>query len=105
MSSLDPSPPLRRTSSSVFDPPHPSLRIQPVIVEPKPSREFKAQDTLSPTILLNPSFGNLSLGGGESSTKGRRELVDLSSEEVEREGEAYSEREVREERREFEELA
>ena len=55
--------------------------------------------------MLNPSFGNLSLGGGESSTKGRRELVDLSSEEVEREGEAYSEREVREERREFEELA
>ncbi|KAL7416701.1 hypothetical protein BDY24DRAFT_412195 [Mrakia frigida] len=68
-------------SSSVFDPPHPSLRIQPVVVEPKPFREFKAHDTLSPTVLLNPSFENLNLGG-ESSTKGRRELVDLASEEV-----------------------
>ena len=89
MSSLDPPPPLRRTSSSVFDPPHPLLRIQPVIVEPKPFREFKAHDTLSPTVLLNPSFEGFNLGGGESSTKGRREFVDLASQEVEREGESW----------------
>lgn len=57
-----------------------------MVVEPKPFREFKAHDTLSPTVLLNPSFENLNLGG-ESSTKGRRELVDLASEEVGGEGE------------------
>jgi hypothetical protein len=86
MTSQDLNPPLlRRTSSSVFEVPTPSLRIQPVVVEPKPFRQLKAVDSLSPSVILNPSFDSMLLGPG-SAGMGRREVTELSGPSSEREG-------------------
>lgn len=86
MTSLDLNPPLfRRTSSSVFEVPTPSLRNEPAIVEPKPFKQLKAVDSLSPSVLLNPSFDSM-LIDPRSAGMGMREVADLTGPSSDREG-------------------